>query len=87
VSNEDREFEKERYRLDRRLRIFCNCSATFFQVESEAEALQAICTALVEGDEFRMAWIGYCEDDAERTIRPVAKAGVGLDFLERVKNS
>jgi C4-dicarboxylate-specific signal transduction histidine kinase len=34
-----------------------------------------------------MAWIGYCEDDAERTIRPVAKAGVGLDFLERVKNS
>jgi C4-dicarboxylate-specific signal transduction histidine kinase len=88
VPNEDREFEKERLkRLDRRLRTFCNCSATFFQVESEAEALQSICAALVEGDEFRMAWIGYCEDDAERTIRPVATAGVGLDFLERVKNS
>ena len=88
MPNEDREFEKERLnRLDRRLRIFCNCSVTFFQVESEAEALQSICAALVEGDEFRMAWIGYCEDDAERTIRPVAKAGVGLDFLERVKNS
>jgi signal transduction histidine kinase len=49
--------------------------------------LQSICVALVEGDEFRLAWIGYCEDDAERTIRPVAKAGVGLDFLERVNNS
>jgi C4-dicarboxylate-specific signal transduction histidine kinase len=59
----------------------------FFQVESEAEALQSICAALVEGDKFRMAWIGYCEDNAERTIRPVAKAGVGLDFLERVKHS
>jgi C4-dicarboxylate-specific signal transduction histidine kinase len=88
VPNEDRQFGKERLnRLDRRLRTFCNCGATFFQVESEAEALQSICAALVEGDEFRMAWIGYCEDDAERTIRPVATAGVGLDFLERVKNS
>jgi C4-dicarboxylate-specific signal transduction histidine kinase len=88
VPNEDREFGKERLnRLDRRLRTFCNCGATFFQVESEAEALQSICAALVEGDGFRLAWIGYCEDDAERTIRPVAKAGVGLDFPERVKNS
>ena len=88
MPNEDREFGKERLnRLDRRLRTFWNCGATFFQVESEAEALQSICAALVEGDEFRMAWIGYCEDDVERTIRPVAKAGVGLDFLERVKNS
>jgi C4-dicarboxylate-specific signal transduction histidine kinase len=58
-----------------------------FEVESEAEALQSICTILVEGDVFRLAWIGYCEDDAERTIRPVAKAGIGLHFLERVKNS
>jgi signal transduction histidine kinase len=88
VPNENREFAKERLsRLDRRLRTFCHCGTTFFQVESEAEALQSICAALVEGDEFRLAWIGYCEDDAERTIRPVAKAGAGLDFLERIKNS
>jgi C4-dicarboxylate-specific signal transduction histidine kinase len=79
---------KERLnRLDRRLSTFCNCGATFFQVESEAEALQSICATLVEGGEFRLVWIGYCEDNAERTIRPVAKAGAGLDFLERVKNS
>jgi C4-dicarboxylate-specific signal transduction histidine kinase len=58
-----------------------------FEVESEAEALQSICAMLVEGDEFRLAWIGYCENDAERTIRPVARAGIGLHFLERVKNS
>jgi signal transduction histidine kinase len=88
VPNEDREFGTERLnRLDRRLRTFCRWGATFFQLKSEAEALQSICTALVEGDDFRLAWVGYCEDDAERTIRPVAKAGIGLDFLDRVKNS
>jgi signal transduction histidine kinase len=88
VPNGDRDIGNERLnRLDRRLRTFCNCNATFFQVESEAEALQAFCAALVEGDDFRLVWVGYCEDDAERTIRPVAKAGIDLDFLETVKNS
>ena len=57
------------------------------QIESEQDALQSICEILIEGDEFRLAWIGYCEDSAGRTIRPVAKAGSSLDFLERVENS
>ena len=57
----------------------------FFQAENETDVLQAICSALTDGDEFRLAWIGYCEDDAERSIRPVAKAGAGLDFLNRSK--
>lgn len=57
------------------------------QIESEQDALQSICEILTEGDEFRLAWIGYCEDSAGRTIRPVAKAGSSLDFLERVENS
>jgi C4-dicarboxylate-specific signal transduction histidine kinase len=57
------------------------------QTESEQDALQSICEILTEGDEFRLAWIGYCEDSAGRTIRPVAKAGSSLDFLERVENS
>lgn len=88
MPNGNCEFEKERLkRLDRRLRTFCNCGATLFQAGSEAEALQSICAALVDGDDFTLAWIGYCEDNAERSIRPVAKAGIRLDFLERFKSS
>src|SRR3989475_8178176 len=74
-------------RLNRRLRTLCLCSSTFFQAESEQELLQSICEILVAGGEVRLAWIGYCEDDAEKTIRPVAQAGSGLDYLERVKTS
>lgn len=58
-----------------------------FQADSEQELLQSICEILVAGDELRLAWIGYCEDDAEKTIRRVAQAGYGLDYLERVKIS
>jgi hypothetical protein len=49
--------------------------------------LQSICEILVSGDELRLAWVGYCENDTEKSVRPVAKAGAGLDFLEQVKIS
>src|SRR2546425_2962514 len=74
-------------RLNRRLRTMCQCTGTFFQAESEQELLQSICEILVASGEVRLAWIGYCEDDAEKTVRPVAQAGSGLDYLERVKTS
>src|SRR5438445_10697970 len=74
-------------RLHRRLRTLCQCTMTFFQAESEQELLQSVCEILVASREVRLAWIGYCEDDAEKTVRPVAQAGSGLDDLERGKTS
>src|SRR5437016_1227470 len=74
-------------RLHRRLRTLCQCTMTFFQAEGEQELLQSVCEILVAGGEVRLAWIGYCEDDAEKTVRPVAQAGSGLDYLERVETS
>src|SRR5207249_2223873 len=74
-------------RLHRRLRTLCQCTMTFFQAESEQELLQSICEILVAGGECRLAWIGYCEHDAEQTVWPVAQAGDSLDYLERVKMS
>ena len=74
-------------RLHRRLRTLCQCTMMFFHAESEQELLQSVCEILVAGGEVRLAWIGYCEDDAEKTVRPVAQAGSGLDYLERVETS
>src|SRR2546426_12598447 len=74
-------------RLHRRLRTLCQCTMTFFQAESEQELLQSVCEILVAGGEVRLAWIGYCEDDAEKVVRPVAQAGSGLDYLERGETS
>jgi signal transduction histidine kinase len=79
--------EAIRDRLNRRLRTLGQCTSAFFRAESEQELLQSICEILVAGGEVRLAWIGYCEDDAEKTVRPVAQAGFGLDYLERVKTS
>src|SRR6266404_4501083 len=74
-------------RLNRRLRTLCQCTRTFLQAAGEQELLQSLCEILVAGGDCRLAWIGYCEDDADQTIRPVAQAGSGLEYVERVKTS
>ena len=81
----EHEYDEGVERLNRRIRTLHRCTRLFFQAESEQELLDSICETLVAGGEVRLAWIGYCEDDAERTVRPVAQAGDGLDYLERVK--
>jgi signal transduction histidine kinase len=84
---ETKQAEARSIRLDRRLRTLYCCNRVFFQAQSEQELLQSICEILVSGDELRLAWVGYCENDAKKTVRPVAKAGIGLDFLEQVEIS
>ena len=62
-------------RLDRSLRTLSRCNDVLFRARSEQELLQSIPQILVETAELRLAWIGYCEDDADKTVRPVASAG------------
>jgi GAF domain-containing protein len=74
-------------RLNRSLLTLSRCNRVLWQARSEQELLQSICQVLVETAGLRLVWIGYCEDDAEKTVRPMARAGYGLDYLERVKFS
>ena len=71
-------------RLSRNLQILSQCNRVLFQARGEQELLQSICEILAETGELPLVWIGYCEDDPEQTVRPVARAGDGLDYLERV---
>ncbi len=43
--------------------------------------------AIVEAGGYRMSWVGYAEDDREKSIRPVAKAGFDDGYLEKLKIS
>jgi len=71
-------------RSSRNLQILSRCNGVLFQARGEQELLQSICEILAETAELPLVWIGYCEDDPRQTVRPVASAGDGLDYLERV---
>jgi len=75
---------KELRRLNRALRALSACNRALAQAGSEQELLQQICDIIVELGGYRMAFIGYAEQDAEKTVRPMAQAGYGDGYLETV---
>ena len=67
--------EEELSRLNRILQTLYQCNHALVHTTDEYELFQSVCQILVEVGGLRLAWVGHCEDDAEKTVRPVAKAG------------
>jgi PAS domain S-box-containing protein len=87
MHNEGRRARDHTACLQRSLQTVSRCNRELFQARGEQELLQSILQILVETAEVDLAWIGYCEDDPEKTVRPIASAGNGVDYLERVHHS
>jgi PAS domain S-box-containing protein len=62
-------------RANRALRTVSECNQALARASDERALLQDICRLMVEFGGYRMAWIGFAEDDAARSVRPVAEAG------------
>ena len=76
---------KELRRLNRSLRALSACNQALGQAGSERELLQQICDIIVRLGGYRMAAIGYAEQDEEKTIRPMAHAGLGSGYFENIR--
>ena len=79
--------EEELSRLNRILQTLYKCNHALVHATDEYELFQSVCQILVEVGGLRLAWVGRCEDDLEKTVLPVAKAGYGLDYLENARIS
>jgi PAS domain S-box-containing protein len=73
--------EQALHRLNRELRAISNCNETLMRAEDEQSLLDAICHIVCDEAGYRMAWVGYPENDAAKTVRPVAWAGVEEGYL------
>ncbi|MDD5181148.1 MAG: HD domain-containing protein, partial [Gallionellaceae bacterium] len=67
---------------NRALKVLGACNATLVHTDEEGKLLQEMCDLIVEKGGYRQAWIGYAENDGEKTIRPVAYAGFEDGYLE-----
>jgi len=84
---ERRRAEEAQHRLNRELRAISNCNQVLMRAEDEQTLLDAICHIVCDEAGYRMAWVGYAEDDEAKTIRPVAWAGVETGYLEQAELS
>jgi signal transduction histidine kinase len=79
--------EEELGRLNRILQTLYQCNHALVHATDENQLYQAVCEILVEVGGLRLAWVGRCENDAEKTVRPVARAGFGVDYVENARIS
>ncbi|HKJ71561.1 MAG TPA: GAF domain-containing protein, partial [Gammaproteobacteria bacterium] len=68
--------------LNRALRVISGGNRSMLRASTEQELLDGVCQTAVERGGFRLVWVGMREDDAARSVRPVAWAGPETDYLE-----
>jgi len=71
--------------LNRELQAIRKCNQTLMRAEDEKTLLNDICRIICEEAGYRMAWVGYAENDDAKTIRPVAWAGFDSGYIENAK--
>jgi diguanylate cyclase (GGDEF)-like protein/PAS domain S-box-containing protein len=71
-------------RLNRELRAIGSCHQAMMRARDEASLLADVCRIVCEEAGYMMAWVGYAERDAAKSVRPVACAGCDSGFVEGV---
>ena len=71
-------------RANRALHTLSACNEALVHAEDESGLLESICRLIVETGGYRMAWVGFPEQDAAKTVRPVAHYGEEAGYLAEV---
>jgi hypothetical protein len=84
---QQRRAERELRRANRALRTLTECNQVLVRASDETELLQEVCRLIIDFGGYRMSWIGMAQDDAARSVRPVAAAGFDAGYLDTLRVS
>ncbi|MBU0996385.1 MAG: PAS domain S-box protein [Proteobacteria bacterium] len=79
--------KKDEEGLRKRNRILSairECHKALVRIKDEKKLLFRFCEILVRSGGYRLAWIGFPLDDAERTVQPAAFSGIEEGYLEKI---
>ncbi len=77
--------EEQLQRLNRTLRALSNSNQELMHATDEPAFLQQVCRIIHEDCGHAMVWIGFAENDENKTVRPVASAGFEEGYLETMR--
>jgi signal transduction histidine kinase/HAMP domain-containing protein len=77
--------EAELRRSNRALRMLSASNHALIHAAQEQGLLAEVCRIAVEVGGYRMAWVGYAEDDEAKSVRPVAHAGFDEGYFEDLR--
>jgi PAS domain S-box-containing protein len=76
---------RRRESAERALRALSTLNRELVRTSDEVTLLGEACRIAVDMAGYRFAWVAYADDDAERTIRPVAWAGSDGGYLRSLR--
>jgi diguanylate cyclase (GGDEF)-like protein/PAS domain S-box-containing protein len=74
-------------RSNRHLLMLSACNHELSRAADETALLQSICRVIVVIGGFRLAWVGFAEHDAAKSVRVMASAGADAEYLQHVRVS
>ncbi len=79
------ETRAELKRINRALRIVSACNQALVRATEESELLKTVCHSIEREGAFPLVWVGYVENDPEKSVRPVASAGREAAYLKGIR--
>jgi PAS domain S-box-containing protein len=79
-----RKDRRQRQRIMRAYRVISECNKVLTRSRDEQDLAQEICNLLVKSGNYSLAWVGYAQEDGQRSVRPFAAAGDHCGYLERI---
>lgn len=77
------EASEESFRKTKRvLTALGECNHALIRARDETALMEDICRIVVDLGGFRLAWVGFSEDNREKSVRPVAHWGYEEGYLE-----
>jgi PAS domain S-box-containing protein len=83
--SERKQKEKELQQVNRTLRALTKVNQAMLHAADEVMLLQQVCDIINKDCGYAMVWTGFAEKDAEKTVRPIAHAGVEEAYLKTVR--
>ncbi|MEW6262144.1 MAG: PAS domain S-box protein [Thermodesulfobacteriota bacterium] len=74
-------------KLNRELRALNSCNQTLLRAVDEQTLLNEICRIIRDEAGYRLAWVGYAENDSAKTVRPVAWSGFESEYIANAQIS
>lgn len=71
-------------RLTRALLLLSKCNSALIRATDEQDLLVGICQLAIDVGGYRMAWVGFAQNDVTKSVCPVAQAGYGDKYLDTV---
>jgi PAS domain S-box-containing protein len=72
-------------RANRTLEAIRDCHEAMLRADTESELLEQVCSIIVQTGGELMAWVGFAERNAQKTVRPVAAAGFRKNYLSSAR--